>query len=410
MAGQQRRGGGGVARGGQGGRAAKAGSHRKGASAGSGGQRRKSLEGRGATPPAQMRPGHPAQRRAVAAAAAEAQRPADPRTTGGDNGRRDGARDEGERTPRGPRPASAGGWRRAEGTRGEGTRGEGIRGDRAPQRGRAGGPARTGQARTGRSGRPERDDRGEVDELVVGRNPVVEALRAGVPASTLYVAGGTEYDERLDEARRLAPRVGVAVADVARGELDRMCGSAPHQGLALVVPPFRYAHPDDLLARVQAAPPGLLVALDGVTDPRNLGAVIRSAAAFGAHGVVVPTRRAAGVTAAAWKTSAGAAARLPVARATNLARTLTSWADAGLFVVGLAADGEVSIDNLEMTADPLVLVVGSEGRGLSRLVGERCDLTVRIPMIGDVESLNAGVAAGVVLAEIARRRRVDGRP
>ncbi|WP_239331576.1 23S rRNA (guanosine(2251)-2'-O)-methyltransferase RlmB [Frankia sp. CiP3] len=419
MAGQQRRGGGGVARGGQGGRAAKAGSHRKGASAGSGGQRRKSLEGRGATPPAELRPGHPAQRRAAVIAAAEARRPVGSRATdstgragsvsnaraGTDRAGDDRARDEGGRAARGPRPLSGTGQGRG------GKKGGKTGVERVPRSGgRAGGPVRGGPDRAGpsRSGRAERDGRGDLDELVVGRNAVVEALRAGVPGSTLFVAGGTEYDERLDEARRLAPLAGVAVADVARAELDRMCGSAPHQGLALSVPPFRYAHPDDLLARAQAAPPGLLVALDGVTDPRNLGAVIRSAAAFGAHGVVVPERRAAGVTAAAWKTSAGAAARLPVARATNLSRALAAWADAGIFVVGLAADGEVGLDELEMAGDPLALVVGSEGRGLSRLVGERCDLTVRIPMVGNVESLNAGVAAGVMLAEIARRRRVDG--
>ncbi len=404
MAGQPRRGGNGVGRGGQGGRAAKAGSHRKGASIGSGGQRRKSLQGRGATPPAEMRPGHPAQRRAAAAAAGEARRPSGPRATDRDGHRDDRIRDDRARNDRSRDERARGARTRDDRAAGD----AGARGPRAPQRGRTGGPAWAGPARAGRSGRAERDERTELDELVVGRNAVVEALRAGVPASVLYVAAGTEYDERLDEARRLAPRGGVAVADVARTELDRMCGSAPHQGLALSVPPFRYAHPDDLLARAQEAPPGLLVALDGVTDPRNLGAVIRSAAAFGAHGVMVPERRAAGVTAAAWKTSAGAAARLPVARATNLVRALTSWAQAGLFVVGLAADGEVSLDDLEMTSDPLALVVGSEGRGLSRLVGERCDLTVRIPMVGDVESLNAGVATGVVLAEIARRRRVDG--
>jgi 23S rRNA (guanosine2251-2'-O)-methyltransferase len=133
--------------------------------------------------------------------------------------------------------------------------------------------------------------------------------------------------------------------------------------------------------------------------------VIRSAAAFGAHGVVVPERRAAGVTASAWRTSAGAAARLPVARATNLARTLASYQKAGLFVVGLAADGAVELDALETATEPLVLVVGSEGKGLSRLVQDTCDLTVAIPMAGPVESLNASVAASVVLAEVARRRR-----
>ncbi|WP_163551163.1 23S rRNA (guanosine(2251)-2'-O)-methyltransferase RlmB [Candidatus Frankia alpina] len=335
MAGAARRGGGGIARGGQGGRAGKTGSHRKGAGAGSGGQGRQALEGRGATPPAHLRPGHPAQRRATAARTAQ---------TGG----------------RGSADAAQAG------------------------------------------SRPRRP---EADELVVGRNAVVEALRAGVPASSLYVAGGLDFDERLADARRLATRAGIAVIDVARPDLDRMCGTAPHQGLALSVPPFRYAHPDDLLARVRAAAPGLLVALDGVTDPRNLGAVVRSAAAFGAHGVVVPERRAAGITAAAWKTSAGAAARLPVARATNLARTLVSFAESGLFVVGLAADADTTIDELEMATDPVVLVIGSEGRGLSRLVEERCDVTVRIPMAGAVESLNAGVAAGIALAEIARRRR-----
>ncbi|CAO5191174.1 Uncharacterized tRNA/rRNA methyltransferase Mmcs_4736 [Frankia sp. AiPs1] len=363
MAGTGRRGGGGIARGGQGGRAGKSSSHRKGAGAGSGGQNRRALEGRGATPPAHLRPGHPAQRRAAAAA-------------------------KGAITESG-RPGT---------------------GNRVNDAGRPGSP---------------RSRRAETDELVVGRNAVVEALRAAVPSTTLFVAAGLDFDERLDEARRLASRRGIAVVDAARPDLDRMCGTAPHQGLVLSVPPFRYTHPDDLLAQVRAdrRPPeaaasgagrgsggsagaaGLVVALDGVTDPRNLGAVVRSAAAFGAHGVVVPERRAAGMTAAAWKTSAGAAARLPVARATNLARTLTAYAEAGLFVVGLAADAELSLDELTMAGDPLVLVIGSEGRGLSRLVEQRCDLTVRIPMVGEVESLNAGVAAAVALAEIARRRR-----
>ncbi|WP_045876614.1 23S rRNA (guanosine(2251)-2'-O)-methyltransferase RlmB [Pseudofrankia sp. DC12] len=357
-----RRGGGGVARGGQGGRAAKAGSHRKGASAGSGGQRRRALEGKGATPPAEMRKGHPAQRRAAAVARSDA---------------------ASTRTGAAARPAA----------------------------GRDGGPTRAGHtgqrdaAAAGRGG-PAGRRPGETDELVVGRNSVVEALRAGIPAATLYIAGGLEYDERLTEARKLAGRAGMAVVDIGRFELDRLCGVAPHQGLALVVPPFRYAHPDDLLERARVAGPGLLVALDGVTDPRNLGAVVRSAAAFGAQGVVVPERRAAGMTAAAWKTSAGAAARLPVARATNLNRTLRSYADSGLVVVGLAANADISLDELEAATDPIVLVVGSEGRGLSRLVGENCDLLVRIPMAGEVESLNAGVAAGVALAEIARRRRL----
>jgi 23S rRNA (guanosine2251-2'-O)-methyltransferase len=226
----------------------------------------------------------------------------------------------------------------------------------------------------------------------------------------LYVALGIETDDRVTEAVRGAADRGISVLEVQRAELDRLTGGAMHQGLALQVPPFSYAHPDDLLETAAGTgEPPLLVALDGVTDPRNLGAVIRSAAAFGANGVVVPQRRSAGVTAVVWRTSAGTAAKLPVAQATNLTRTLRDWAARGLMIVGLDADGSVNVDELELATGPLVVVVGSEGRGLSRLVKETCDQTVSIPMAAGVESLNASVAAGVVLAEVARRRRVAGR-
>jgi 23S rRNA (guanosine2251-2'-O)-methyltransferase len=200
------------------------------------------------------------------------------------------------------------------------------------------------------------------------------------------------------------------VLEVQRTEIDRLTGGAVHQGIALQMPPFEYAHPDDLIAAAaDTGEPPLLVALDGVTDPRNLGAVIRSAAAFGANGVLVPQRRSAGVTAVAWRTSAGMAARLPVAMATNLTRTLRDWAQQGLMIVGLDADGTMELDDLPLATGPLVVVVGSEGRGLSRLVRETCDATVSIPMAAGVESLNASVAAGVVLAEVARLRRAAGR-
>lgn len=242
--------------------------------------------------------------------------------------------------------------------------------------------------------------------MLVGRNPVVEALRGKVPATALYVALGVEADERVTDAVRLAGKRGVSLLEVSRGELDRMTGGLLHQGIALQVPPFGYTELPDVLARsAESTTAPLLVALDGVTDPRNLGAIIRSAVAFGAHGVIIPQRRAAGVTAAAWRTSAGTAARIPVAQATNLVRALKDCQAAGLFVVGLDADGAMSLDDLEMASGPLVVVVGSEGRGLSRLVGETCDLTVAIPMAGAAESLNASVAAAVTLAEIARRRR-----
>ncbi|MDA3648547.1 23S rRNA (guanosine(2251)-2'-O)-methyltransferase RlmB [Saccharopolyspora indica] len=245
-------------------------------------------------------------------------------------------------------------------------------------------------------------------ELVAGRNPVVECIRAGVPASGLYVAQGIDIDDRVTEAVREAKARGISVVDVPRIELDRMTNNAMHQGLALQVPPFKYAHPEDVLqAAYDSGLPPLIVALDGVTDPRNLGAVIRSAAAFGAHGVIVPQRRSAGITAVAWRTSAGTAAQLPVAKAVNLTRTLKDLKSEGLMVIGLDADADVTSDELELATGPLVVVVGSEGRGLSRLVRETCDQTVSIPMAAGVESLNASVAAGVVLSEVARRRRIS---
>lgn len=293
---------------------------KKGATVGSGGQRRRALQGRGPTPPAHLRPNHPAAKRAAAQA-------------------------------------------------------------RRPARGRV-----------------------AEAETVLGRNPVLECLRAGVPATALYVALGTEADERLTESVSRAADLGISILEVPRGDLDRMTANHLHQGIALQVPPYDYAHPDDLLAIALDAPPALLVALDNISDPRNLGAIVRSVAAFGGHGVLIPQRRSASVTAVAWRTSAGAAARVPVARATNLTRALKDWADRGVRVIGLDAGGDTALDDLDGT-DPLVLVVGSEGKGLSRLVRQNCDEVVSIPMAGHAESLNASVAAGVVLAEIARQRR-----
>jgi len=259
---------------------------------------------------------------------------------------------------------------------------------------------------TRRSDRPQRSSRapGET-EWVAGRNSVVEALRAHVPVTGVYVAEGAERDGRIREVFATVADRGIPLLEVSRVELDRLTGRAVHQGLAAKVPAYEYAHPDDLLDRAaELGEPALIVAVDSVTDPRNLGAVVRSAAGFGAHGVVVPERRAAGMTAAAWKVSAGAAARIPVASAVNLTRQLKAYQEAGCMVVGLAADGEVSLPDLDLADGPLVLVVGSEGEGLSRLVASTCDQLVSIPMVNQVESLNAGVAAGVALYEVARRR------
>ena len=267
------------------------------------------------------------------------------------------------------------------------------------------------RARHGKSGdaparRPPRPKRGDDSELVTGRNSVVEALRARIPATTLYVAARVEMDDRVKEALALATKRGIPVLEVMRPELDRMSGpDGVHQGLALKVPPYEYAYAgdvlDDVLRRGQAP---LFVALDGVTDPRNLGAIIRSVAAFGGHGVIVPQRRSVGMTAGAWKASVGAASRIPVAMASNLTQTLKEMKSRGLFVLGLDGGGDVTLPGLELATQPLVLVVGSEGKGLSRLVTETCDAVVSIPIESSTESLNAGVAVGVALYEVARLR------
>jgi 23S rRNA (guanosine2251-2'-O)-methyltransferase len=232
---------------------------------------------------------------------------------------------------------------------------------------------------------------------------VVEALRAQIPVTTMYVAGRLDSDDRVREALKIATGRGIPILETPRGELDRLTDGALHQGLALQVPAYAYAHPGDL---VDSPMPGipLIVALDGITDPRNLGAIIRSVAAFGGHGVVVPERRSVGMTASAWKTSAGAAARIPVAQCSNLTRALEDYRKAGFFVLGLDMDGDVSLPELELAKEPLVIVVGSEGKGLSRLVSQTCDQIVSIPMSSAVESLNAGIATGVTLYEVARRR------
>ncbi|MDQ1249681.1 MAG: rRNA ((2251)-2-O)-methyltransferase RlmB [Actinomycetota bacterium] len=242
------------------------------------------------------------------------------------------------------------------------------------------------------------------DDIVVGRNPVAEALRAGVPARELLVVDLIDPDDRVAAAVAIAAERGVPVRERPKRELDRAAGEANHQGLVLRTEPFAYADPQELWesALGSAAAP-ILVALDGITDPHNLGAIARSASAFGAFGVIVPSRRSAGVTPTAWRASAGAFAHLPVARATNLARMLADAAAQGYFVVAL--DGAVERSIAEVAAHfsdvPVVLVVGSEGSGVSRLIADRADALAAIGMPGRAESLNASVAAGIALFALA---------
>ena len=314
---------------------------RKGPQVGSGGQGRQALEGRKPTPKAEDRPYHPAGKRKAAQERYEAA-----------GGKRTGNKpqQQGNRTPK----------------------------------------------------RSNTDD----SELVTGRNSILEALRARIPASTLYIAARIEFDDRVKEILSLATGRGIPVLEVMRPELDRLTGAdSVHQGLALKVPPYEYAHPMELLEKtISRGKVPLFVALDGITDPRNLGAIIRSTAAFGGQGVIVPQRRSVGMTASAWKTSAGAAARTPVAMAANLNQTIKAFKEAGVFVLGLDGGGDVSLPELALAKEPVLIVVGSEGKGLSRLVTENCDAVVSIPISASTESLNAGIAASVTLYEIAKLR------
>ena len=239
-------------------------------------------------------------------------------------------------------------------------------------------------------------------DAVAGRNSVVEALRAKVPAKELLIAERVEIDERMTEALRLAKNQDLGIKEVARGVLDGITGTTTHQGIALIIKPFGYKSFEALVA--SAKKPGLLIGLDGVTDPHNLGAIVRSAAAFGADGVVIPERRNAAMTGSAWKSSAGAAARLPISQVTNMVRSIEDAKKAGYFVVGLDAEGQESLPGFSLANESIYVIVGSEGKGLSRLVREKCDLILSIPMDSDMESLNASVATAIVMYWVAEKR------
>ncbi|MEO5535668.1 MAG: 23S rRNA (guanosine(2251)-2'-O)-methyltransferase RlmB [Pseudolysinimonas sp.] len=334
--------------------------NKKGPTTGTGGHGRQALEGKGPTPKATDRSWHVAGKRKAA------------------NDRLEAAR---ERHGGGKPGADRQGADR------QGADRQGGTGRPAPERRRA----------------PQRDAE---SEMVTGRNSVVEALRAKVPGTTLYLASRLEMDDRVKEAISLAGKRNIPVLEVMRQELDRMTGpDSVHQGLALKVPAYEYAHPMELLDQIEkSGKVPLLVALDGITDPRNLGAIVRSIAAFGGQGAIVPQRRSVGMTASAWKTSAGAAARVPVAMAPNLTTTLKEFKKRGVFVLGLDGGGSVSLPQLALAKEPIVIVVGSEGKGLSRLVTETCDAVVSIPIDSATESLNAGIAVSVTLYEISKLR------
>lgn len=247
----------------------------------------------------------------------------------------------------------------------------------------------------------------EGNEIVVGRNAVVEAARAGVKVERIFLVAGP-VDGRLREVTEVLAESDAPFVEVTKRDLDVASGGAAHQGIGIEVAEYEYADLDDLLVSALEKPagnPGLLVALDHITDPHNLGAVLRSGAAFGADGIIIPNRRAAGIGVTAWKVSAGAVAKVPAARVSNLVQSLRRAKDAGFFVVGLTGEAETPLHNLTLADVPLVLVVGAEGKGLSRLVAETCDLLISIPIVG-MESLNAAVASGIALYEVAEKRRI----
>ena len=244
-------------------------------------------------------------------------------------------------------------------------------------------------------------------EYIWGRHPVLEALRSRRRVLRVMVAQGPQ-DPTLTQVMDQARRVGVPVEPVSRRRLDDLTKNGTHQGVVAVVTPRTYVEVDDILQRAEeAGEPPMVLALDAIQDVTNLGSLIRTAEAVGAHGVILLEHRSAGLTPAVDKTSAGAVEFMPVARVTNLTRTLDDLKKRGLWVAGLDGEAKLVYDKANLNG-PIVLVVGNEAKGISRLVREHCDLLIRLPMRGAIESLNAAVAGSVALYEIWRQRAFAG--
>ncbi len=240
-----------------------------------------------------------------------------------------------------------------------------------------------------------------MEQIVVGRNPVREALRADRSINKIYLARGMKIAATSDIIK-LARDKQVPVQNVDRQFLDHMAPGSVHQGVIAQVAPYAYVELEDMLDAIKDEDP-LLVLLDEVTDPHNLGAVIRSADAAGAHGVIIPKRRAAAVTPVVVKSSAGAVEFVPVTRVGNLVRTIELLKERGIWVVGAHPDAAQLVWDAPLLG-PLAIVIGGEDKGLGRLVREKCDLLIKLPMAGRVNSLNASVAAALVLFDAVRQR------
>ena len=240
------------------------------------------------------------------------------------------------------------------------------------------------------------------DDVVIGKNAVLEALTAKIPAKELYIQKDGIVDEKVKAAINLAKAQDVTIKEFPRRGLDDLAGSKHHQGVLLKTKPFNYT-PIDRIFKI-AQKPALIIAIDGITDPQNLGAIIRSAAAFGVAAVVIPERRNASIGGSVWKSSAGAAARIPIAQVTNLVNIMNQAKENDYFVIALDGDGEANFENFKLYDQSLFLIVGSEGKGISRLVREKCDQILSIQITNKVESLNASVATAIALHQISLKR------
>ncbi|AZR74701.1 23S rRNA (guanosine(2251)-2'-O)-methyltransferase RlmB [Anoxybacter fermentans] len=239
---------------------------------------------------------------------------------------------------------------------------------------------------------------------IEGRNPVLEAMNAGREIKKLIIQKGAR-GRSIQELIERADKLNIPVEMAAKSELDRIATSSNHQGVVAYADEFRYVHIDEILqfAEDKGESP-LIVILDRIQDPHNLGSIIRTANAAGVHGVIIPKHRASGITPVVTKTSAGAVEYTKVARVTNIARAIDELKEAGLWIVGSGLEGDRSIYQADLKG-PLGIVIGSEGEGMRRLVKEKCDFIVQIPMFGQIESLNASVAAGIMIYEAVRQRR-----
>lgn len=250
----------------------------------------------------------------------------------------------------------------------------------------------------------EREPAGDAgtENVIEGRNAVIEALRAGKPIDKLFVLDGAQ-DGPIQTIKREAKKRDTMIRFVTKERLDQLSETGKHQGVIAYAAAYEYAEVEDILAAARAKDePPFIILLDNIEDPHNLGAIVRTANLAGAHGVIIPKNRAAGLTAAVARTSAGALNYTPVARVTNLGKTMEELKKEGLWFVCADMDGTTMYD-LDLTG-PIGLVIGSEGDGVGRLVKEKCDYVASIPMKGDIDSLNVSVAAGVLAYEIVRQR------